>query len=937
MPKLSAGTVRKEKHLRSLLGLLALVALPPLLAMLAMAKSSGLVDALALDHAQLARQMADGHGFVTTILRPLTLALQSNVSPHPDLVNAPLHPLLLAGGFALAEPSEKMAPALGLLLWMLTVWSVFWVVRYWRDWRVAGLAAVFCACSTAGLMTATAGLPQPVMALLVFGAVAVVFLKSNGTGAGGARLALWQPAVAGLLCGAAVLTDYRLLPLAFVLGIYLAKTHDRRALSVMLFLGGLLLVLLPWWIRNIMVSGRLFGFYWYSALENTRQFPGESIWRLTHVPGHPLLYLLAHPWDLARKLAMGFSQYQMAGMGVLNPVAVFLCLVVLFGAPARSSRRRLAWLVTSSAVLVVLWSCLTRPDVRLLLALMPLLSCVAAAQLVLWVQANVGNFQTAKARLRVSTLGMQSLAYAGVIAVVAFPVVMQLGRALSTEKVDTMAIGSALNKRLPSRGAVLTDVPAFVSWYLNRPSLLLCQQETDLAELEKQVGHIAGVYLSPAVGEFSRRELGDWWMWLATPRGVYRGWAIAPNSPLPGILRVPQDSKTMSVTQKEWLEGLQKAARKGSKSSEAHAQLAFAYYALGRLQEAQDEFQAARQLDEYNVEALIGLWQTVAQLSLPDGTLQLAQLIGQISSQDPRTKPVLEEAAAHFEQISSQQPGNPWLLLNLIICRLRLGQWNEAETCYARLSQLLPKTFPSQLMLANLYLQQGEIGKAAKECQQLIQQHADMPTAHQIAGRVWLAQGKLEDALKEFAATAQLRPQWISAHVEAGQVCQRLKRYDEAVEHLKAALKLSPNQVNLKLSLADIYIAQGKTAEAIGLYSGILATDAKQIVALNNLAELLTKDGKASEALPLARRAVSLYPQDPHIRDTAGWVSFQAGNSEDAMLHLREAVRLAPKQGISHYHLGKVLLAQHRKEEAEECFRRAQECGFHEEAKQTAR
>jgi tetratricopeptide (TPR) repeat protein len=720
-----------------------------------------------------------------------------------------------------------------------------------------------------------------------------------------------------------------------VLGVYLGKTQERQAAVVALFVGGLLLVLAPWCCRNWLQCGKSTGLYWYAALENTRQFPGESIWGMTEAPGHPLLFLLMHPWDLVRKLALGLSQYRAAGLGLLEPVTLLLGAVAMFGAPAKSSRRRLAWIATSSAVLTIFFSCLTRPDARVLLAWIPVLSCVAAAQLAAWVQANVGSFSTANARLRLSTVGMQSLTYAAVVAIVAFPVVMQLGRSYPPGKPDTIAIATAINKRLPTDGVVLTDAPALVAWWLNRPALLLNQREADLEGLEKQAGPVAGIYLSPAVGDIPTPQQGDYWHWVLSPRGVYRGLAMAPDSPLPGLLRLSR-AKPASASEKEWLEALQKAVQENPQSTESHGQLALGYLKLGRLREAEREFREASRLDEYNVEALIGLWQTMAQLSHADGTLRLAQLAGQVPPQDPRATPLMEQAAAHFEQVAAQRPGDPWVLLNLIVCRSRLGQWKEAETGYARLSQALPKTFPPRLLLANLYLQQGETEKADAECEQLVQEHPKMPTAHDLAGRVWLMQGKLEDALKEFVTATKLRPQWVSAHAMAGQVCLRLKQYDDAIQHLDTAIKLAPRQTNLQLALADAYIAKGNTPAAIGLYSGILAADYTQPVALNNLAELLAKTDKATEALPLMRQAVKLYPQNPMIRDTAGWVAFQAGQQDDAVLHLREAIRLAPKQGVSHYHLAKVLFAQGRKEEAQACLQRALECGLTDDDKQDA-
>lgn len=880
--------------------LLALVVLPPLMGLLVLAKSPELTAPTVLDHAQLARHLANGDGFVTSVLRPLSLALHPQASPHRDLVNAPVHPLLLAGIFSVVGPS--------------------------------GLAAVFCGCSVDGILAAAVGLPQPLLALLVLGTIVVIVPTPRRAQDDNFTLALWQPAVAGLLCGLAVLTDYRLLPLGLVVAVYLARTQERRGLAVALFVGGLVLVVAPWCVRNWMVSGRLFGLYWYGALENTRQYPGESIWRLTQAPNHPVLYLVAHPLELARKLAIGLVHYRVTGIGLWEPLILLLNVVTLFGAPVNSARRRLAGLAAASVVLTLLWSCLTRPDARLLLAWTPLLSCVAAAQLAVWLKGNVSGWTSANPRLRLSSRGMRGLAYAGVVALVVFPGAIQLGRSRTPAPTNRAALANSINQQLPGKSVVLTDSPSLMAWLLDRPALLICQREADLARLEQQAGPIAGIYLSPGIGALPERELGDWWAWVTSPRGIYRGLAATANPSLPGLLRLP--AKPVLETA-QWA-NLQRAVRESPQSAEAHVRWAAGLLRLGRVREASQEFQEAATLDPVNVEARVGLWQAFAEMRLADGTLRLAQLISQTSPQDPQIKPVLEQAAAHFEQVLKQAPDDPWVLMNLMVCHARLGQWPEVEASFTRLARWLPREFPSRLLLATLYQQQNEIAKAAAECAQLIEKHPEVAAGHQLAGLNWLAQGKPEEALRESVTAIRLRPQNASAYVQAAQACQRLKRSEEATDYLAKAIKLLPNQLSLKISLAEIYAAQEKLTETIGLYREILATDPKQPVVLNNLAFLLMKAGQTNDAVTFARQAVTLYPQSAAIRDTVGWVLFQAGDTDSASAHLREAIRLAPNQGIAHYHLAKVLLSQQRKEEALASLRGAIECGLPEVERQDA-
>ena len=923
---MNVGTSRSEPKIKSRLVVVGLLVVPAFIALVSFAKFSEPIALLpALEHAQLARHIASGDGFTTGVLRPLSLTVPQT-SPPLDLLNAPVHPLLLASIFSAAGTSDRAAIALGLGLWLLTVWLVFWIARYWWDRRVAGLAAIFCMCSLAGLQTAMAGLPQPVLALLILGVVAAIFPKPGGTNEGNVELPFWRITLAGALCGATILTDYRMLPIALVLGMDLQKTQKQRVQVVGWFITGLLLVLAPWWIRNLMASGHLFGLYWYSALENTRQFPGETIWRMTEIPRHPLLYLIIHPWDLVRKLTLGLTQYRRSGLGPLEPVTLLLCIIAFFGAPAKTSRRRLAGIAIKGAILSALFSCLTQPDTQLLLAWAPVLACVAAAQFVAWVQANIEGFSAVKSRLRLNATMARRLTYAGIGVLIAFPVVMQFGRNYASRPVD---IEDGISKRLPEEGVVFTDVPALAAWRWKRPSLLLCQRETDLAELEKNFGKITSIYLSPSLTQMPQQEVGDWWMWMASIRGVYRGLVVSSVGPLPGLLRLPQETKLEMAAELELerLENVLNSNRQNLQSSEAQTQLAFAYLKLGRLWEAHHAFQEVTRRDHDNIDALIGLWQTLGQLQQSDGTLRLARLASQVTARDLRAKSLLEEAAAHLEQVNLQSSGDPWLLLNLLNCRVRLGQWKEVEACSLQLAKVLPKIFPVRLMLANLYLQQGEIAKAATESEQLVLENPNLPIAHQLAGQIWLSQDKPEAALKEFEIASVLRPQFVEAHVQAGQICNRLQRFDDAINHLVTALKLTPNSVSIRLNLADIYLAQNKTDAALGLYREVLAIEPEQPIALNDLANLLAQTGKATEALRLAHLAVNRDPQNSHIRDTAGWVAFLSGHYDEALLHLWEAVRLAPNQGLSHFHLGKVHLAQGRTTEARQSFQRALECG----------
>ena len=295
----------------------------------------------AMDTAQLARNIADGKGYTTLFIRPLSLYLvQKNnearqasapvsagadfaqvQAPHPDLANAPVYPTVLAGlmkapnfhfeietkkpfwsdggRFMRYQPDFLIAVFNEILLLVVGVLT-FLVARKLFDGSAAWLSATLvlgCALlwrfSVSGLST--------LLLTIIFLGLTWCMVKMEELAREPQPRPDWLiilAAAAGVLTGAGALTRYAfgwvIIPVAVFLALF---SGPRRMWQAGAALGAFALVLTPWVIRNWTVSGTPFGTAGFAVAEGAT-FPGTVLQQSTH----PDLTYLLMPKPILHKL-----------------------------------------------------------------------------------------------------------------------------------------------------------------------------------------------------------------------------------------------------------------------------------------------------------------------------------------------------------------------------------------------------------------------------------------------------------------------------------------------------------------------------------------------------------------------------------------------------------------------------------------------------------
>lgn len=205
----------------------------------------------AYEYAEMARRLARGEGFTTGIIYPAELWLGAGPD-HPAVKFPPLWPAILAGPFALFGAHDRVVHAVvGLLFATLVAVSAALATRL--AGRGAGACTAIAVASTPLLLALSLdGVSEIPFAL----AVTTVFLLCTTPERAGEKRPDGRALAGaiGLACGLAYLIRYNgavLLPVA--LGLLAVRRVPARSLRVCA--GCFLLVALPWWIRNWVVTG----------------------------------------------------------------------------------------------------------------------------------------------------------------------------------------------------------------------------------------------------------------------------------------------------------------------------------------------------------------------------------------------------------------------------------------------------------------------------------------------------------------------------------------------------------------------------------------------------------------------------------------------------------------------------------------------------------
>lgn len=261
------------------------------------------------------------------------------------------------------------------------------------------------------------------------------------------------------------------------------------------------------------------------------------------------------------------------------------------------------------------------------------------------------------------------------------------------------------------------------------------------------------------------------------------------------------------------------------------------------------------------------------------------------------------EAAEQFEKSAELSPHPMMSEKRMADAQAALGNLDKAIAIYGKLTQIPPVAPLVSLALGNAYQLNGQIDQARKTFQALVKSHPKRPEAYLALGEHFGYVRDYGKAITTFQNGLKIAPKHTQLLKALSIAYIRVDDYDHAIQNALALVETAPDNLSNQILLASFYDDSGNFKAAEERYRSILDKDSKSLLSLNNLAMVLANEGKNQEAVKIAKRALELAPDNPHIMDTYGWTLIKAGKPKDAILILQSALSLSRNNPTILYHL----------------------------------
>lgn len=228
----------------------------------------------------------------------------------------------------------------------------------------------------------------------------------------------------------------------------------------------------------------------------------------------------------------------------------------------------------------------------------------------------------------------------------------------------------------------------------------------------------------------------------------------------------------------------------------------------------------------------------------------------------------------------------------------------EARAAFEKALALNPDFLPALEGLVRLDLFESRYPAALERVKKQLDKTPKAPLPWLLLAEIHVKQKENAQAQADLEKVIELDPKLPLPYLMLARLYVDEKQQKQALDKLNALVSLT-NSVAAWMEIGMIHHELGEYAPARQSYEKILDLDSHFGGALNNLADLYSEHfNDLDRAYKLAEKARELYPYDPFVADTFGWILYKRHDYARALTLLQEGMEKQPNDPDVHYHVG---------------------------------
>ncbi len=272
------------------------------------------------------------------------------------------------------------------------------------------------------------------------------------------------------------------------------------------------------------------------------------------------------------------------------------------------------------------------------------------------------------------------------------------------------------------------------------------------------------------------------------------------------------------------------------------------------------------------------------------------------------TRGELGAALEAYQAAASTVPDDAFYQRRLGLAYLRREMYAEATTSLERALKLEPHYADVYRDLAAVFEAQEMKSAAIAWLERGARQVPDYEPLHRDLVELQLLHDRPDEAMRILEAAVERWPDALWAHFRLAQLYRQLERFERAETALSRVLEIESGIAEAHALLGNLLYEQEKYEDAADAYRRAIALNPDDHGSYNNLAWLYAIQGiRLKEAQRLSLQSLRKAPDSPTYLDTLAEIYYRTAQYERAIEMIRRAISIQPQDPGLRDHLQKQL------------------------------